>query len=73
MLCSRLQLVIQDIFYRNQPTNTKELHMQYASGTDEDENISDDEENRIELSYDISDIVARVRQIVKLFKYSLKK
>ena len=57
--------------------------MFYASGTDEDENISDDEEdggctvqieteqeNRIGLSYDISDIVARVRQIVKLFKRS---
>ena len=57
--------------------------MFYASGTDEDENISDDEEdggctvqigreqeNRIGLSYDISDIVTRVRQIVKLFKRS---
>ena len=62
-----LQLVIQDVFYRIQPINETELF--YASGTDEDENISEDEEdggctvqigteqeNRIGLSYDISDM-----------------
>ena len=76
-----LQLVIQDVFYRNQSTSTSELY--YISGTDEDEIISDDEEssgltvqdatdleNQIELSCDIIDIVRRVRQIVKVFKRS---
>ena len=54
-----------------------------TSENEEDEIISDDEEisgltvlyatdleNPIELSYDISDLVRRVRQIVKLFKRS---
>ena len=76
-----LQLVIQDVFYRNQSTSTSELY--YISGTDKDEIISDDEassgltvqdatdlENQIELSCDIIDIVRRVRQIVKPFKRS---
>ena len=59
-----LQLVIQDVFYRNQSTSTSELYD--TSGTDEDEISSDDEEssgltvlnttdleNPIELSYDM--------------------
>ena len=77
-----LQLVIHDVFYRNQSTSTSELY--YISGTDEDEIISDDEEssgltvqdatdleNQIELSCDIIDIVRRVRQIVKPFNAHL--
>ena len=76
-----LQLVIQDVFYCKQSTNTSELYD--TSETEEDEISSDDEESSgltvlnatdleipIELSYDIFNLVRIVRQIVKLFKRS---